>query len=242
MQRDTFAGRLVAALARSTPAFQPAVTQSSSRSAARLVAAVSRTTPAFNPPTPRRPAPPSPPPVISDPSKPTTLEDVSDASDWQSPLTGIPRGSRTENATSGREFRYDVFVSYSRRDPVRTWVRSVLVPRLEAAGLRVSVDYLSFHLGAPLVTEMARAIEESRFTLAVLSPDYLANEFIELESVLAEHLGLEETQRRLMVAMREPSRPPLGLRARLYIDMSKDEEQQQRFSRLLQQLQEMRGE
>jgi TIR domain len=214
MQRDTFAGRLVAALARNTPAFQPAATQSSPRSAARLVAAVSRTTPAFNPPTTIRSAPPSPPPIVSEASKPTT---------------------------SGREFSYDVFVSYSHRDPVRTWVRSVLVPKLEAAGLRVSVDY-RFHLGAPLVAEMERAIEQSRYTLAVLSPDYLANEFTDLERVFAEQFGLEEGGRRLIGVMREPSRLPLRFQLRVVFDLSKVEDRPEDLSRLVQQLQGTRGE
>jgi TIR domain len=222
MQRDTFAGRLVAALARSTPAFRPAARQSYPTSAARLVAAVSRTTPAFDPPTSIRSAPPTPGPVISDAPKSTTLEDVSGASDWRSPP-------------------YDVFVSYSHQDPVKTWVRSVLVPRLEAAGLRVAVDY-RFHLGAPLVPVMADAVEQSRYTLAVLSPDYLANEFTDLESVLAEHFGLDETQRRLIVAVREPSPLPLRLQLRVVLDLSKVEEHPQDLSRLVQQLQETREE
>jgi TIR domain len=42
---------------------------------------------------------------------------------------------------------YDVFISYSPADQV--WVRGELLPRLEAAGLRVLVDYRDFAIGAP---------------------------------------------------------------------------------------------
>jgi RNA polymerase sigma factor (sigma-70 family) len=48
MRADTFGGRLVAALARSTPAFQPAAPQAWSTKAARLLSALARNTPAFS--------------------------------------------------------------------------------------------------------------------------------------------------------------------------------------------------
>src|SRR3712207_8934155 len=40
-------------------------------------------------------------------------------------------------------------------------------------------------------------------SLAVVSASYLKSNFTELENVLAEHLGLEQTQRRLLAMMRE---------------------------------------
>lgn len=127
-------------------------------------------------------------------------------------------------ATSSQtdSFAYDVFISYRQREPDLSWVRQVLAPRLEAAGLRVFIDYKNFRLGAPLVLEMARAVECSRYTLAVLSPAYLQSNFTELENVLAEHLGLELSQRRLLAVMREPTKPRLGMVARLWLDMTND--------------------
>jgi len=59
-------------------------------------------------------------------------------------------------------FVYDVFISYRQREPEKTWVRQTLQPRLEAAGARVCIDYRDFRLGAPLVLEMARVVEQSR--------------------------------------------------------------------------------
>jgi hypothetical protein len=58
----------------------------------------------------------------------------------------------------------------------------------------------------------------------VLSPAYLRSNFAELEGVLAEHLGLEQGQRRLLMVVREPCTPRLGMRARLLIDMTDDAE------------------
>ena len=133
---------------------------------------------------------------------------------------------------------YDVFISYRQQDPDGAWVRGVLVERLRAEGLRVFIDYESFKLGAPLVLEMARGVEQSRYTLAVLSPAYLASNFTELESVLAEHLGLEMSERRLLAVRRVPCQPRLGLRARLWLDMTTDEEVERNLPRLVAALRE----
>jgi len=133
---------------------------------------------------------------------------------------------------------YDVFVSYRHQHPDGPWVRGVLVERLRAAGLRVFVDYDSFRLGAPLVLEMARGVEQSQYTLAVLSPAYLASNFTELENVLAEHLGLELSQRRLLAVRRVPCEPRLGIRARLWLDMTNDEEVGRNLPRLIAALRE----
>jgi len=121
-------------------------------------------------------------------------------------------------------YRYDLFISY-RHDPVdRDWVRGRLVPGLETAGLRVCVDYRDFGLGVPLVLEMGRAVEQSHYTLAVLSPAYLESSFTELENVLAEPqvLGqnvLELREQRLLLVLHQDCKPRLGLRARLWLDM-----------------------
>ncbi len=138
---------------------------------------------------------------------------------------------------SGRDgFAFDVFVSYRQQEPDRKWVRSVLVPRLERDGLRVCIDYRSFRLGAPLVLEMARAVEQSRYTLAVLTPAYLASNFTELETVLSEHLGLERSERRLLAVMRERCTPRLGMRARLWLDMIDDDRFEAEVARLVDAL------
>ena len=133
-------------------------------------------------------------------------------------------------------FAYDVFLSYRGQEPDKSWVRKTLRPRLEAEGLRVCIDHRDFRLGAPLVLEMARAVEQSRYTLAVLSPAYLTSNFAELENVLAEHLGLEQGQRRLLAVLRQDCTPRLGMRARLWLDMTDDAEFETDLARLAYEL------
>jgi len=135
-------------------------------------------------------------------------------------------------------FNYDVFLSYSPRDPDKTWVRKTLYPRLKAEGLRVCLDVVDFRLGAPVITEMERAVVESRYTTAVLTPAYLSSNFADFENVIAQHLGLEQSQRRFLGLLREPCMPRLGIRALYYLDMTDDDEFDLAIARLAAQLRE----
>lgn len=132
--------------------------------------------------------------------------------------------------------KYDVFLSYRHEEPHQSWVRNVLRPRLEAAGLRAFIDHRDFRLGAALVHEMARAVEQSRYTLAVLTPGYVKSGFTDLESVLAQHLGLEESERRFLAIMREKTKPRLGIRTQLWLDMTDDSEFEMNVERLVYEL------
>jgi len=81
-------------------------------------------------------------------------------------------------------------------------------------------------------------VEQSRYTLAVLSPAYLTSNFTELENVLAEHLGLEQSQRRLLAVIYQPCNPRLGIRARLMLDMTDADEFETNLARLADELQQ----
>lgn len=133
-------------------------------------------------------------------------------------------------------FEYDVFISYRHLEPDRSWVRRELVPRLDEAGLRVCIDVRSFRLGHPIVTEMGRAIEESRYTVAVLTPAFTQSGFTEFETVLAEHLGLEERRNRFLIIRRGEPEERLSMRARLQLDMTDDTEFDANVSRLIEAL------
>jgi hypothetical protein len=123
-----------------------------------------------------------------------------------------------------KSYSYDVFISYRHKLPSMNWVRDILVPRLEADGFSTIIDFRDFRLGAPLISEMNRAVIESRYTLAILTPSYLRSGFTELESIMAEHIGIQEGQRRLIAIMRERCKPRLSIQARLWLDMSNDAE------------------
>ena len=58
----------------------------------------------------------------------------------------------------------DVFISHSAVD--RDWVDEWLLPKLEAAGLRVLVDYRDFVAGTPRLRSIEEAITNTRRTVA----------------------------------------------------------------------------
>ena len=154
------------------------------------------------------------------------------------------RGTRGSRALIGQQmtnYVYDAFVSYRRQEPDRTWIQHRLVPRLQAEGLSVCLDDLSFDPGKLLIREMERAVETSRFTVAVMTPAYLVGAFADLEAVMAQHLSLEERTERFVVVMRDATaRAPLGTRARLWIDMTDDGSFDVQIGRLVRRLRDDR--
>ncbi len=119
------------------------------------------------------------------------------------------------------DFSYDVFISYRHAQPDEGWVRTVLVPALEQAELRVCLDVRDFAPGVPELNERMRAVEQSRRTVVVLSPAYMENELGELENLMAQTLGVENGQYRLLPVRFDPhTRVPLRLRIYWYADFA----------------------
>lgn len=131
---------------------------------------------------------------------------------------------------------HDVFVSYRRHEPDRSWVKHRLVPALRAGGVRVYLDDDDFRLGEPLIDAMTRGVEVSRYTVAVLTRAYLVSSFTEIESLMAEHLGLENAQIRLLAVMREPVTPRLSMRLRIWLDMTDDADFDEGVARLTREV------
>ena len=133
-------------------------------------------------------------------------------------------------------FVYDVFVGYSPQEPDATWTRKTLLPRLKAAGLKVFLDHIDFRPGAPALKELERAVVQSRYTVGVFSPGYVASNFTDLEGILARNPGPGQGQPRFIGVIREPFKPGPGLRARYYLDMTGEGEIAAAVDRLVAQL------
>jgi hypothetical protein len=120
---------------------------------------------------------------------------------------------------------YDVFLSYARRDPeVRAWVERVLVPFLEGCGIKICLEHRDFALGRPRIREMERAVTQSRYTLAVLTPSYVEDGFTDFQSLIAQHLSLETREPRLVPVLRRACKLELGTRMTSLLDLSRDED------------------
>src|SRR5438270_1521406 len=84
--------------------------------------------------------------------------------------------------------RYDLFISFAEAD--RAWVEGYLFDALNQAGMAYHSE-AAFALGVPRLVEFERAVCESRRTLLVLSPAYLADGFTGFTNLLAQNYGLE---------------------------------------------------
>jgi hypothetical protein len=132
------------------------------------------------------------------------------------------------------KFRYGVFVSYSHRD--RKWVREYLLPRLEAAGLRVAIDFRDFEIGTPSLVNIERAVADSRHTLLIVTPAWVASEWTEFESLLLQTSDQSSRRRRLIPLMLEPTKLPARLSMLTYADFTDPTTRNKDMERLLAQL------
>jgi TIR domain len=113
---------------------------------------------------------------------------------------------------------YDVFISYSHADA--TWVREWLQPRLEAAGLRICIDWRNFDVGVPSLINMERAVDHSRHTLLVLTPSWVASEWTDFEELLTQTTDPAARRRRLIPLLLQPCQPPRRIAMLTYADFT----------------------
>ncbi len=130
-----------------------------------------------------------------------------------------------------RTYRYDVFISYSKAD--EEWVLDWLLPRLKQAGLQVAIDEETFRLGAPVLEEIERSIAESRYTLAVLSPAYVADAWSDFESLLVQHQDPGARLRRLIPILLEDCDPPDRIKLIQWVDMREPEGRETQLQRVM---------
>lgn len=124
-----------------------------------------------------------------------------------------------QKPASSNTREYDVFISYRHIADDGGWVCETLVPALEAAGLQVCLDEVSFRPGTPVILEMERAVLQSHFTVGVFTPEYAYSGFTELEQVMAKHLGAKEQEARFIGLLYRDCALPLMSRSTLMLDM-----------------------
>jgi hypothetical protein len=123
------------------------------------------------------------------------------------------------------EYTHDVFISHSRAD--RAWVREELLPRLEGAGLRVLLADRDFEVGAPQAINAEQAVETSRHTLIVITPDWIADEWNAFEALLASAADPAARRRKLIPVLLKPAELPPRLAALTYADLTAEDRTRQ---------------
>jgi hypothetical protein len=81
---------------------------------------------------------------------------------------------------------YDLFISYTEAD--RAWVEGYLVDAIEQAQVRCTYES-AFTLGVPSILEFQHAIQQSQYTLLVVSKAYLADDLSQFTDILAQSYG-----------------------------------------------------
>lgn len=124
-----------------------------------------------------------------------------------------------ETPVNGRQFRYDVFVTFSSQD--LNWVNKELLPLLEKHKLIYCIHDRDFEIGKAVVDNMAESVYTSRKVLAVMSHNYMSSKFCrgELEMALYRSTEMGDSS---VIVMRidgvDRSKLPKALRNRTFLD------------------------
>jgi hypothetical protein len=130
--------------------------------------------------------------------------------------------------------KYDLFVSYAEAD--HAWVEGYLLHALHQAGVR-SHSEAAFALGTPLLTEFERAIQESKRTLLVLSPAYVADGVDNFTELLVQSYGVESGTWPVIPLVLEPVELPPRLAMLTRLDATNEATWPEVIARLTETLQ-----
>lgn len=139
-------------------------------------------------------------------------------------------------------YKYDVFVSYTDREPDATWVWDTLVPKLEDAGLKVAVSGDSGDPGVAKVVNIERGITQARRTIVAVSENYINDNMAAFENQIAQTMSIQESAARMFpikIAPVDDSKLPLRFTYLTMLDVTNPNPRrtEREYTRLLGALQ-----
>lgn len=130
---------------------------------------------------------------------------------------------------------YDLFISYAEEDG--EWVESYLLKALKEAGIDYHTE-ATFTLGAAKVEEFQRGIQKSKWTLLVISPDYLKDKSTQFIDILAQSHSIETSSWQVIPLIRKPvGKLPERLDMLVKLQATNPQEEQEALERLYRQCQ-----
>ncbi len=129
---------------------------------------------------------------------------------------------------------YDLFISYVEAD--RAWVEGYLLDALTQADIKY-LSEAAFRLGVPRIQEFQRAIQQSRRTLLVISPAYVADDFSQFVELLGHSYGQDTQTWPVIPLMLEPTPLPPRLAMLVRLNATTPEDQEIAVARLCADLQ-----
>lgn len=127
------------------------------------------------------------------------------------------------------QFDHDLFITHAGAE--RAWVMGELIPALGLDPKRI-ITADGFRPGASLVEEFERAVKGSRYTVLVLSPAYLADEWTHLSEQLVSFLTIAEQQVRLIPLLKVATELPLRIDFRVRLDCTERRDCDREITRL----------
>ncbi len=104
-----------------------------------------------------------------------------------------------------KQTTYDLFISYAGDDA--EWVEGSLMPALGLPAERL-ITKESFRYGADAVAEFERAVSNSRYTLLILSPAFLADMWGMYSESIASYARVKDERERLLPLLLKPCQIP----------------------------------
>ncbi len=155
----------------------------------------------------------------------------------------------TRNGLGTQQYVYDAFVAYSTRGSERAWVHTTLREKLENEhGLRLCIHYRDFKLGRAIDECIVEAINKSRKTILVLSPEFLESGWCQFEVRMVKERLMEEKRDSFVIVIfrslnqrgiKVPKNLVRLLERKIYVEWTSDPDGQRLFwSRLVESLRE----
>ncbi|KAL9950471.1 hypothetical protein ACROYT_G042969 [Oculina patagonica] len=119
------------------------------------------------------------------------------------------------------DFKYDVFVTYSRKD--FPWVDIELLSLLRENEVKFCVDHLHFELGKAFVESMVESVYQSRKVLAVWSKNYASSKYCKQELDYAIQRSFQNSDGSVIVIRLDRTdrrQLPKALRTKTFLDYS----------------------
>ena len=137
----------------------------------------------------------------------------------------------------GNNFKYDVFVTYSRKD--FAWVDRELLRLLREHEVKYCVDHKHFELGKAVVENITDSVYQSRKVLAVWSRSYASSKYCKQELDYAIQRSFQNSDCAVIVITLDKTdrkQLPKPLRAKTFLDYSDSVERQGWEKRLIKHL------
>ncbi len=133
-------------------------------------------------------------------------------------------------------FEWDVFISYSHKD--KKWVNEKLLVELQKAGFKTCIDSRNFKPGVPTLVNIENAIENSRNTLLVLTPNWIESNWTKFEGLLLQTGDPSSEKGRMIPIMLKACELPKRIGQLTYIDFVKPSDYEKSIEMLIRTLRE----